>query len=223
MAYAQKATVNWSLYREDILEYLENEAPENWRAIFRPLIRGLVVDQGKRLALFFGLIFNIDPLFARAWYSDYISKMPIPIIDTTVKEVGKLIDDALTGGWSIPDMQKAIEDLFDIMEPYRSERIARTEVIRASNAGSVDLYQEWGVKRHEWLSSQDSRTRGNDPKDEFDHVAMHGVVVDIGTPFMVPGQDGDEALMFPGDPAGSAGNTIECRCTTLPIVEGMTE
>jgi uncharacterized protein with gpF-like domain len=48
-----------------------------------------------------------------------------------------------------------------------------------------------------------------------DHLAADGQVQDIDEPFDV----GGEQLMYPGDPAGSPGNTINCRCTVLPVME----
>jgi len=42
---------------------------------------------------------------------------------------------------------------------------------------------------------------------------MQGVKSPLDIPFKVPyGFGSFEALMFPGDPDGSAGNIINCRC-----------
>ena len=217
LALENKATINWERFRVDVLDYLDNTAPGMWRKTFVPLVRGVVTDQVSKWAGILGLQFDVQPLFARDWYNKYIQGMPIPIIDTTKNAVGVIIDQALAEGWSISSMQDAIMQAFDIMEPYRSERIARTETIRASNAGTTDQFREWGVQRHEWLSTQDDRTRRK-PPDDFDHVEANGEVVNIGDPFMATG----EPLMYPGDPAGDPGNTINCRCTTIPVMEGMT-
>lgn len=216
LAHEQKAMVSWSTFFDDVLDYLENEAPELWRKVFRPLIQGVVIDQGKRWAGILGMTFDVKPLFARDWYNRYIEGFPIPIIDTTKSEIGTLVDLAMNEGWSIPNMQNAITEAFDIWADYRTERIARTETMRAANAGTTELFQEWGVRRQEWLSTKDDRTRES-PPDEFDHVQADGEVVNICEPFMATG----EPLMYPGDPAGSAGNTINCRCTVIPVVEGM--
>jgi uncharacterized protein with gpF-like domain len=43
------------------------------------------------------------------------------------------------------------------------------------------------------------------------HLAAVGQVRDVNEPFMV----GGEALMYPKDPAGSPGNTINCSCYTV--------
>jgi uncharacterized protein with gpF-like domain len=58
----------------------------------------------------------------------------------------------------------------------------------------------------------DERTR-----DEAgaNHVAADGQIVGMNEPFTVSG----EKLMFPGDPAGSAKNTIMCRCQVVFIYD----
>jgi uncharacterized protein with gpF-like domain len=39
----------------------------------------------------------------------------------------------------------------------------------------------------------------------------------MNDPFMVPSEHGPEPLAFPGDPAGSPGNIINCRCAIAYI------
>lgn len=65
-----------------------------------------------------------------------------------------------------------------------------------------------GCKKKEWLTSIDGRERP-------EHAAANGQIVAQQDAFTV----GGERLMYPGDPAGSPWNTINCRCTTLPVIE----
>ena len=80
--------------------------------------------------------------------------------------------------------------------------------MRASNAGTLETFVDWGVKEKEWLSTKDDRVR-------IEHLEVDGQVVPIDEPFIV----GGEELMYPGDASGSAGNVINCRCTELPVME----
>jgi uncharacterized protein with gpF-like domain len=233
MAILLKATVNYSTFLDDVNDYLENDASEAWRRIFRPLIRLLLIDHGRRLSAEFGLTFNVQMLQARDWLNKYMLIFAREIVTTTRDAIATVISQGIAQGWSIDTMAGRIGDFFDSWmkanpgsidwswykertPQYRLEMIARTETIRASNAGSVELYQQWGVRQHEWLSTDDERTRSPERGDEFDHVGANGEVVNIGTPFMRTG----EPMMFPGDPNGSAANSIQCRCTTIPVIEG---
>lgn len=147
------------------------------------------------------------------WIRAQESKHSKLVNDTTADEISKILADARANGESIPEMVKATKQYFDGIS-YRAERVARTNVVACNNAAAQDVYVENGVKKHEWLSTHDSVTRGNDPSDECDHVSADTQVVGINEPFIVSG----EPLMYPGDPDGSPGNTINCRCTILPVI-----
>ena len=86
----------------------------------------------------------------------------------------------------------------------RAERIARTETTGAFNAGADQAYAEEGAAVKMWLCAPDARTRDA-------HLAANGTCVSTDDSFDVDG----EFLSFPGDPSGSAGNVINCRCTTI--------
>ena len=85
---------------------------------------------------------------------------------------------------------------------------------RQNNAAAQDVYVENGVKEHEWLSTHDDDVRSPEKGDAFDHRSADGEVVGVNEPFMRSGAP----LMYPGDPDGDAANTINCRCTILPVI-----
>jgi len=86
--------------------------------------------------------------------------------------------------------------------------VARTETMRASNAGGFQLYKDWGVQRKEWLATGDNRTRDS-------HRAANGQIVSIDEPFTV----GGSPMMYPGDPGAPIAEFANCRCTTAPVFE----
>lgn len=227
MAMESKATVNWESFLGDVEDYFDGTSQDNWRKIFIPLFRGIVTDQVNRWSTTLGMRWNVQNLFARDWFNRYVLKFAQEIGTTTKEAIGGVINQGIKEGWSIPTMQNHLTDFFghmaqndplnlewylERMPPYRSEMIARTETIRASNAGTTEQFKEWNVRQHEWLSTKDDRTRP-------DHVEADKQVVNVGEPFSV----GGEELEYPGDPSGSPENTINCRCTTIPVVEGMND
>ncbi len=61
---------------------------------------------------------------------------------------------------------------------------------------------------------QDNRTRDKD--DEFNHKAANGQRVKRREKFAIKRKKGGvELLDFPGDPKGSPGNIINCRCVMV--------
>jgi uncharacterized protein with gpF-like domain len=96
-----------------------------------------------------------------------------------------------------------------IISRQRGALIARTETHGAANYGADGAARATGLKlRKEWIAAEDERTRP-------DHNEANGQIVDMDQAFDV----GGEALMYPGDPAGSAGNIINCRCGVSHVVD----
>lgn len=95
-------------------------------------------------------------------------------------------------------------------------RIARTETTTSANhAAYLALDTNDFVVDKIWISTLDKRTRN--AEDTFDHLAMNGVTIGFNEYFEVPSIDGTtQQLLYPGDPKGSAGNIINCRCTIAP-------
>lgn len=92
----------------------------------------------------------------------------------------------------------------------RAETIVRTEAGRVYEAAG-QARKEAAAKvvpglKKQWHYGHTARM------PRVDHISAHGQVTDIDKPFLVSG----EKLMYPRDPAGSAANTINCGCTSLP-------
>ena len=127
------------------------------------------------------------------------------ISTTTLAQIQSELSDGVASGESIPTLAKRIEVLYlEQIIPNRSKTIARTEVTAASNYGSIQAAKQSGLTlKKVWLSTPGARTRE-------DHADADGQEVGIDDTFEV----GGEQLAYPGDPAGSPGNIINCRCTT---------
>lgn len=129
------------------------------------------------------------------------------ITEETRNQIAKGIRKAIDEGLGIPEAAKLI--MGDQVNRVRAKRIARTEILSASNHGSYigALSNEFQTTKH-WVSVFDSRTRRK-PRDKFDHLDMDKQIADLKSPFIVSGQP----ALYPGDVRLSAGNRINCRCT----------
>jgi HK97 family phage portal protein len=123
------------------------------------------------------------------------------------------LSEAIENGESLRNQMKRLMEMtdgvYDDMNSYRAEMIARTETGSSVNYGSYATYKTEGIEKKEWISTRDDRTR-DDHKEEN----IEKLVIGIDESFDI----GGEKLDFPGDPAGSAGNVINCRCTIAPVV-----
>ena len=99
----------------------------------------------------------------------------------------------------------AIKDKLDGYADWQSRRIAVTETTSAKNYGTHSAASEIEKARGEKVAKVWIAHRGARPA----HAAAHyQTVLGKDTPFIVDG----EALQYPADPSGSAGNVINCRC-----------
>lgn len=145
-----------------------------------------------------------------------IRTLPETLYDTIAKELAAGVD----AGETLTEIAYRLREMEPTLTRYYAERIARTEVLGASNWGSVAAMKQLGVEQKEWSSALDERTRrpantgvpgGDSP---FDHWSAHNEVVSVDQFFWRTG----ERLYAPGDPDGSAGNIINCRCAVIPVV-----
>lgn len=226
LAIRQRKSIDWVTLGKSILEYLQSASTPMWRETFTPLIEGTCNDAGIAWSSQLGVVFDLRSLEAEAWFADYTLKFAQPIIQTTSDDLQLIIAQGMEEGWSIDTLSNNISSIFKvwstgITDPdtlawlsergtaYRAEMIARTETIRAFNAGSQQHFSDWGYGKKEWLAANDKRTRHS-------HSAASGQVVDTDKPFKVGGYD----MMYPGDASmGAPGSEfINCRCALLPVI-----
>lgn len=137
----------------------------------------------------------------------------VRIPDDTYNLIFAEITDGVNAGESVDQIAHRVDDAltFDGREnwPARARTIAQTEVNRAMNAGiqgaGAEVARVTGtIPTKTWLAHNDEKTR----------VAHHGADGQT-VPFYQPFNVDNEPLMFPGDPAGSPGNVINCRCSMV--------
>lgn len=141
------------------------------------------------------------------WLEKRIPWAAAEISEETAKLLRKQLADGFNAGESIPQLSKRVRGVFMDMKRYRSDRIARTEIIATSNQAALSTYQENGVSKKEWLAAYDERTRET-------HLAAHGQVVGINENFRV----GNDEMPAPGQGSDPAEN-INCRCAIIPVIE----
>jgi HK97 family phage portal protein len=157
----------------------------------------------------FGILFDQTIQYAR----QHSSRLIVQITDSTRRQVQNKIQEGVTAGLSIPNIAALIDELYlEQIIPNRSTVIARTETIRATNYGAGAAARGTGLDLGKgWLATTDGFAREG-------HVeAMNRYrtnLIPIDTPYEVAPEPGGnyDRLDYPGDPAGAAENTIQCRC-----------
>lgn len=198
----------------------------------------MIIDQAERWNAEFGIAFNVRSLFAEAWFDEYLLEFSQDILDTTKKDISQMLQQAMKNGWTIDEMTRQLDMTFQrYLDPdftiegrrltdeerqwfidrsprFRRDILSRTETIRASNSGSLELFRAWGVvERKMWEATADDRTRAS-------HLRAWSDYTEGGTPGPIPLDAffhiGGSRLQYPGDPNGDISETAQCRCVNLP-------
>lgn len=112
-------------------------------------------------------------------------------------EISATVAAGMEAGESMDQIARRLRDLFSgTLSAARATLIARTETIRASNAGALERYRGAGVETKEWSADGEGTCA--------QCQALHGVQMALDAPF--PG--GVEAPPLHPD----------CRCALLPVL-----
>lgn len=114
-------------------------------------------------------------------------------------------------GLGIDEVARNLRHDFKGLRDHRLHSIARTEIQSAQNEGSHQTMKDYNVLYKQWLTVGDDRVRGNNPNDPYDHVFLHGQVVEMNEPY-------SNGMMYPTDRSGDIGDWIACRCRERPYI-----
>lgn len=196
---------------------------EEWTAYFsvafEPLFTDVTRAAGQASLTGFGLDSPFDlgnPRVQRA-----IRMMKIKFADDINQTTQRMMGEALRGvlmdadeqGWGIPRIQEEIyshiSEVFDVRRtPYERERIARTEMHKASEMGNQEGAWQSGLDLLKaWLTALDGRERDSHREA---HLTYQQDPIPLDSNFVV----GGDLMKYPG--GGSAPEEIiNCRCTVM--------
>lgn len=149
----------------------------------------------------------------------YISKSGVTLSSliadnnaTSLTKVYKTIKQGLISGTSYAKQAQAIKQQFGT-NYSNAIRVVRTESNRNASAGAYentqDLISQGVSVRRQWVATLDSRTRDT-------HGSLDGQFEDKDGYFWI----GGDKAKYPGD-FSSAGENINCRCTTIDVINGV--
>ncbi|UEM08074.1 phage head morphogenesis protein (plasmid) [Skermanella rosea] len=198
--------------------------------VFRITLRLLFAAQAKLIIPLFGRLTRedirglaekaIDDGFFTAlidrWLAEYGMAHVQAIAETAQGDVLKAVTAGVVAGEGTEAIARRIRKV-SALSAWRAATIARTETHQAALFAQAETArraeQEYGLQLVKvWLPTLDSRTR-----DAHAAMARHPAIP-LNEKFRV----GGELMDRPGDPAGSAHNTVNCRCT-LVMREAPTE
>lgn len=213
MAYVKRAEIEFltkQIQADDVFDRLDEA--DRFEDAFRALLQALFNAIG---AFEFGALdlddvdFDGGDPFVQAALQNVLRAFAQRTNDTTYNGLVELFQAAEAAGESTNEIIERLGVFFgDRRNPASLERIARTTMTSAAGSADVEAWRQTGVVQQKtWVSALQTRTRET-------HADAHGQTVGLDEAYIV----GGEFLQFPGDPAGSAGNIINCLCTHVAEV-----
>ena len=201
-----------ALRREDIENVLERLRPERLTKQLDPVFLKLIQKWGDKVLTDLGVDITfgmLNPLVENHLVNLRENKIKGLVNETTKRQLRNSLMEGVRAGEGIPDLAKRVSSVFADAKGPRSTVIARTEVLNSSNFATWSAHRQSGVVSiREWLATKDDRVRDA-------HAMMDGQRRGINNPFTAPG---GATAMYPGG-FGIAELDIQCRCTTIPVIE----
>lgn len=153
-----------------------------------------------------------DDIWANAFasFGSAIGAQRVTLVNGTAKKTlidltERLMSDPEFMSLGAIEKGRILRNQFNQYSQWQAERLVRTEATAAANFAQAQAAQTIfppEQMQKEWIASFDDRVRDT-------HAQADGQIVMANNTFLVGGQP----MMFPGDPAGGAAETINCRCS----------
>lgn len=146
-------------------------------------------------------------------------KMATNFNTETLERLNKTLAEGVQAGEGLGKLKSRVDDVFDHIEGYRAERIARTETLKSSNTATQWAYRQTGyVTAKQWVVNPDACPQCNEFEGKT--VPLDDAFLPIGDSYTYTDEEGEEHTVE------NSYDTVEvpplhpnCRCTIIPIRE----
>lgn len=125
------------------------------------------------------------------------------------QEIAAQIEAGTVVGEGAIPIAKRIERVFAVRNK-EARTIARTEILKASQAAQLESYEVMEVEQKQWNTMRDAAVRDH-------HAEAEGQIVNRGEAFFVGGEMASAPGIGVGGGGLSPGNSINCRCFLTPV------
>jgi len=126
--------------------------------------------------------FDINNPEVQKWLKAYTPKFSSNLQKISVRKLRKQLIEGINAGEGIPELIKRVNKTYKKWTTFRSETIARSEVMRANNRAALEAYKQSGVvKKKIWIANLATACHWCAPLD--------GKIVDLEQPFFDMGDE----------------------------------
>lgn len=168
----------------------------------------------------FDIVFDMDDAEVKAWLKSYVPKFAQEIEKTSRDKLRKALLKGVEEGEGVPQLTKRIREIFEDWTKYRAERVARSEVIRASNAAAKHAYIQSGVvERVIWITHHDHRTCIFCEDMDGKTIEVKSNFFELGDSMTVVRDGKEQTMKFDYTEIGYPPLHSSCRCSVGAVFE----
>ncbi|TCW35306.1 HK97 family phage portal protein [Laceyella sacchari] len=150
----------------------------------------------------------------------YIPKFAQSMVETSITELTSLVAKAQEEGWAITKLRDEIRAKFNQYSEAKAEMIARSEIIRSSNAGAKATYKWADIRQIQWVDTDDKRTCPFCKALDGKIIGIEENFLDLDQEFEATDNDGKQVRMKASyEPVGHPPLHPSCRCTIVPVID----
>ncbi len=181
---------------------------KKYRQAVKAILRAMVEEFGEEAAAEIGSSFDVLQKEVIRFLEKRGQRFAKEVNETTWQMLKDSLKEGVEAGESIEQLAARVEAEMDGRIESSAEAIARTEVIGASNGGTLEAWKQSDVVSGKvWLAALDNRTRDS-------HRDAHGQEVGIDEDFVV----GEARGQAPGQ-MNAPEEDINCRCTMTAVLK----
>jgi SPP1 gp7 family putative phage head morphogenesis protein len=191
---------------------------EEYGQLFLPEVIG---DKGQleMEKLLIGVDFEIENPRVSAFIANRKFRFSFDTNKKTREDLRAAFQEAILAGEGVPDMTKRVNEVFGFAKKHRAERIARSEIIRASNYGAEQAYLQSGVvAEKEWIVSRDERLCPYCEPMKGRRVVVGMVFFQRGDVLENPDPESTATLKLDYEDIFHPPLHPQCRCTLSPVL-----
>ncbi|MBA7546666.1 hypothetical protein ES705_39058 [subsurface metagenome] len=103
--------------------------------------------------------FDVQNPKVQEWLDSYTPKFSNKLETVSTDKLRSELIEGMKEGEGVPQLIKRVNTTYDNWDKVRSETIARSEAMRASNRGAIESYRQSGVVKSKiWITYHDKRT-----------------------------------------------------------------
>lgn len=139
--------------------------------------------------------------------------------DDTLTKLNQELAQGVQNGEGLGELKKRVDKVYDGVEGYRAERVARTETLKASNAASVEAYRQTGfVTGKAWVVNPNACPQCIEFEGKT--IGLDDAFLGLGESYSVTGSDGETTSYTNSyDDVEEPPLHPNCECTVIPVTQ----